>query len=538
MNLNRALRSAAPSARDAAASPGPIAGPDGNRDLPPPPPDRRKRHPPGRIGGAGLRRSLYYIIFAWFFGAFWMFSTTGATATLLAQYLGANDLIFGYLAAAGYLGAIFQLAGSLYTQRTGKVKNIFLWSLTTQRVLYLPLALLPWLFPAADRAGALTMVILLFVASAAGNIGSPAWTQWMAQLVPARVRGKYFSRRNRLGIMVSAVTAIVVGVLLDAAHRGGLDRLLGPVSRWAGMPPLIFTISGLFLLATISGVTDIQSYHRVAEPPLEPHPQSEGVWRHLLLPLRDRPFLLYVLYSMLFTFAIAFAGTFSWVMMLSLVRHGGGHSWFAANPNLAVCLMLMLTTNFGQILGYPFWGRLIDRLGCKPVIMISSTLHSLTLLVWIFISVRTFDMGFAGAFFGGAAWSAIEIANFNLVLAFTRRGGAAYQAVLAILANVAGLLAGLGAGVFAMWMQRHHPILHVLGRNLTRYNVLFALTLGIKCVADYAILPFIHDPDAKPVRYAIRYIMGNMFDMLNSQVLGPVRNVVVNEGFRPWRRWK
>ena len=496
--------------------------------------------PSPRIHGADLRRSLYYIIFAWFFGSFWLNATTGATATHLARYLGANDLIFGYLAAAGYLGAIFQLIGSIYTERTGKVKRIFLWCLTIQRLLYVPVALLPWVLPAGWRPGALVMVIMLFAASAVGNIGSPAWTQWMAHLVPARVRGKYFSRRNRVGIMVAAMTAILVGVLLDAARAGVWQDWLGPISRWAGMPPLILMISVLFLVASAAGVMDIQSFHHVQETVL-PHPAAargrhEG-WAGLKRACQDRSFLWYCLYSSVFTFAIAFSGTFTWVMMLDLVHHAVRGAWFAAHPNLAVCLMLMLTVNIGQILGYPFWGRLIDRLGCKPVILIASTLHSLTLLVWIFIGVRTLNWGFTGAFIAGTAWSAIEIANFNLVLAITQRGGSSYQAILAIVTNVAGLLAGLGAGAFTFWMQRQHIHVRVFGENLTRYNVLFAVALGGKCLADYVILPWVHDPGAKPVRYAIRYIMGNVFGMVNAQVLGPVRNVV-NESFRPWRRWR
>ncbi len=494
--------------------------------------------PTAPVRGVALRRSLYYIIFAWFFGSFWLNATTGATATHLAQYLGANDLIFGYLAAAGYLGSIFQLFGSLYTERTGRVKGIFLWSLTTQRLLYVPLAFLPWICPARWQPGAMAMVLILFLASAAGNIGSPAWTQWMAHLVPARVRGKYFSRRNRVGIMVSAATAILVGVVLDAARRGGLNQLLAPLGRWTGLPPLILVISVLFLLGSAAGVTDIQSYRRVSETPpprqIRAHAWHDGI-SGLIRAFRDRNFLWYVLYSSVYTFALAFAGTFTWVMMLSLVHHATGHSWFLAHPYLTVCVMLMLTTNVGQILGYPFWGRLIDRLGCKPVILIASSLHSLTLLVWVFISVRTLDWGFAGAFVGGLVWSAIEIANFNLLLAVTRKGGAAYQAVLAIMANLAGMLAGLGAGALTFWLQQHHVRVHWMGHHFTRYNVLFALSLAVKCVADYAILPRVSDPGAKPVRYAFRYILGNVFDMLNSQVLGPVRNAV-NEGFYPWRR--
>ena len=488
-----------------------------------------------RIGGVALRRSLYYVIFSWFFGAFWMFSTTGATVTELAKYMGANDLTFGYLAAAGFLGSIFQIIGSVYTQSTGRVKRIILWCGTSQRALYIALALLPWVFPAFH--GAMAIVVLVFLASALGNVGGPPWVLWMARLVPQRVRGKYFSRRSRVGIVVSALTAILVGVLLDATHDSWLDHWLGFISRQVHLPPLILVISGIFLVAAFAGMTEIQCYHRVEEIIAEP--AGAGAMRSTFLaPLFDGPFMLYLLYSSVYTFAVTFSGTFIWVMVLDLLSVRSGHSWFFVHPYLAACAMIMLATNIGQIASYAVWGRLIDRLGCKPVIFVASSMQTLTWLAFIFMSRDTLALGFLGCFFGGVFASALEIANFNMILAFTHKGGSGYQAMAAVFINIAGLLAGLCAGFFAYWMGRNAIHVHLFGHIFSRYNVLFLMAAGIKCIGDYVILPWVQDSPAKPIRFAIRYIMGNAFEMLNSQFFAPLRSAVINEGFRPWRRFK
>ncbi len=487
------------------------------------------------VSGTVLRRSLYYVIFSWFFGAFWMFSTTGATVTELAKYMGANDLTFGYLTAAGFLGSIFQVIGSVYTQSTGRVKRIILWCGTSQRALYIPLALLPWIFPAFH--GAMTLVVLVFLASALGNVGGSPWVLWMARLVPQRVRGKYFSRRSRVGIVVSALTAILVGVLLDATQDSWLTHWLGPISRQVHLPPLILVISGIFLIAALAGMTEIQCYHRVEE--IVAKPAATGVMHSTFLaPLFDGAFMLYLLYSSVYTFAVTFSGTFIWVMVLDLLSARGGHSWFFVHPYLAACAMIMLTTNIGQIASYTIWGRLIDRLGCKPVIFVASTMQTLTWLAFVFMSRSTLSLGFIGCFFGGVFASALEIANFNMILAFTHKGGSGYQAMAAVFINIAGLLAGLCAGWFAYEMGKSGIHVNILGHVFSRYNLLFVIAAGIKCIADYGILPWVQDSPAKPIRFAIRYIMGNAFEMLNSQFFGPLRSAVINEGFLPWRRFR
>ncbi len=491
--------------------------------------------PSHRIRGAALRRSLYYVIFSWFFGAFWMFSTTGATVTELAKYMGANDLTFGYLAAAGFLGSIFQVIGSVYTQSTGRVKRIFLWCATSQAALYIPLALLPWIFPAFH--GATAIVVLVFLASALGNVAAPPWVLWMAKLVPQRVRGKYFSRRSRVGIVVSALTAILVGVLLDATRDSWFNHGLSAISDQVHLPPLILVISGIFLVAAFAGMTEIQCYHRVEETTVEP--ATAGAMRSTFIaPLFDGPFMLYLLYSSVYTFAVTFSGTFIWVMVLDLLSVPRGHSWFFAHPYLAACAMIMLATNIGQIASYAIWGRLIDRLGCKPVIFVASSMQTLTWLAFIFMSRNTLELGFVGCFFGGVFASALEIANFNMILAFTHKGGSGYQAIAAVFINIAGLLAGLSAGSFAYWMGRNAIHVHFFGHVFSRYNVLFLIAVGIKCIGDYGILPWVQDSPAKPILFAIRHIMGNAFEMLNSQFFGPLRSAVINEGFRPWRRFK
>ena len=59
------------------------------------------------------------------------------------------------------------------------------------------------------REGGVTVAIfmaLILLMHSAGAVGGPGWMSWMADIVPDRVRGKYFSRRRQWGI-VTAIPA-------------------------------------------------------------------------------------------------------------------------------------------------------------------------------------------------------------------------------------------------------------------------------------------------------------------------------------------
>ncbi len=448
---------------------------------------------PQRIRGENLRRSLRAIIFAWIFGSFWAASTGGATATELAHYLGANDFLFGCLAAAPFLGTLLEIIGCILTQVIPSRKRIFLWTTTTQRLLYVPLALLPLFFAHGRSGGAVVMALLLLLAAGAGSMGGPAWNSWMSDLVPERLRGRYFARRSRMGIVVSLCTALGVGLLLDASHAKWLSAVVGPAARYSGLPPLVLCVSVIFLIAAACGTTDIQTFHRVHEPPMKA--QHVMGWRAMFrAPLTDRAFLWYVLYLACFTFGVAFCGAFMWVMVLELLHRPGG--LFSGFPDTTAYVMLLVAANIGQFCCYPLWGKTIDRMGRKPVIFCSSVLHSVTLLAWVFFAPGTLALGFFAAFFGGACSSGQEIANFNMMLRFNRQGGPGYQAVADVLVNAAGMFAGLSAGLLAWFLDSRHVHLGSARFGVGPYNLLFVVAVLVKCIGDFVVLPGVQDGGA------------------------------------------
>ena len=83
-------------------------------------------------------------------------------------------------------------------------------------------------------------LVLMFVMHSGGAVGGPAWTSWMADVVPDRSRGKYFSRRRQWGIASAIPAALFAGWLLDRLNQ----TRDGESGCGRGRPDADFGISG------------------------------------------------------------------------------------------------------------------------------------------------------------------------------------------------------------------------------------------------------------------------------------------------------
>jgi len=163
-------------------------------------------------------------------GATFTASTNVASSyiTPFALAIGANSFQIGLMSALhGLMSPLGQIKGSRLMEKYSrksilmnvKLFHALLWLLIIGLVylywkgiglLYLPYALiLVW------------AVVMQFI----WGIGHVSWFSWMGDLVPAKIRGRYFARRNRIVGFVGLVAFIVAGFFLDYFKTGGIVLL-------------------------------------------------------------------------------------------------------------------------------------------------------------------------------------------------------------------------------------------------------------------------------------------------------------------------
>jgi MFS family permease len=463
--------------------------------------------------GEPLRRAMMIATVGWMFGSVWFSSMSGTPLTLYARKLGASQFQFGLLAALPFLASLLSLPASILIEATGQRKRIFLLGLYLQRFLWFVIAVAPlWILNkggfAHQRLAMSVFLWLMFIMYSGQAIGGPAWVTWMADLVPDRIRGKYFSRRRQFGMLTAVPAAWLVGWLLDT--QPSADPF--SVMRWC---------AGIFIVAAIFGILDIHSFQYVPDIPKRPQKGMELI-RALRQPLNDRRFLWFAGFVGTLFFAMSFMGQFVTLYVMDEAAKSGDHM------NRTAQMMLIVTPYLAQLLCMGLWGHTADRMGKKPLLVVAALGLVPVGIGWCVLTESTVWVGYILSAVGAALWAAVEIANFNIVLEMSETpesgstsGGSAYVAVNTVIINIAGCLGGLSAGVIAELLKNWEAFW--LFKTFRGYDILFAVSAVIRLLAVVVFLPFIKDATARPTVQAVRFMMSNVYTNLANVMQQPVK---------------
>ena len=451
--------------------------------------------------GEALQSSLRTVTIAWMFGSAWVWTVNGAVMTQFAKGLHTPDWGFGVLAALPFVGTLFQLPAGFALDRFGHRKTIFLIFATLSRMLWSVIALVPWVLPGKHAWWWPTMAALIGVSWALANVTGPAWMNWMSDLIPRRVRGRFFALRNNVGQVIGLLITLGIGYLLDRAEGDGHAMLR--------------VTSVLLAVAGLLGTIDILCFFRVPDAEESPRPLAPQLGASFLAPLADANFRRFLLFNALFTFAIGYIGQYVWLFLLDVLQ------WSNAKANL----LLIAVPLAARVLVYNFWGRLIDRLGKKPVILISGAFTTFGAIVWVLITPERFWLGYFAVLLVTMAWPGFEVANFNMILDLSGgrgRGAGAYVALTSVACAIAGILSGVFGGLVAKLLGDWTYDVGFWGIVLTYHGVLFLISTGLRGIAVW-IAAGLHEPRTTATRDTIRIITGEFYSNVKTTALLPAR---------------
>ena len=466
---------------------------------------------PASAGSWPVRKSMGMVTLAWMFGAVWMNATTGTPLTLFAKELGASNFQYGLLTALPFVASLVSLPASLLIERTGRRKGVFLGGLYLQRAMWFPIALAPlWLLgkwgPAASERATTLLLGLMFLMYAAGAFGGPAWVSWMADIVPEKVRGRYFSRRRQWGNLSAVPAALFAGWLLDRLAAGAGAQRHFETLRWCAL---------IFMASAVFGLADISLFQSMPETPRKPQTGSR-LFKSLGQPLKNRQFLLLSGFVATLTFAVSFMGQFVTLYLIEKVHV----------DDLVAQIMLLVVPMIAQLLVLPAWGQAADRMGKRPVLTIAALGLIPAGLGWVCLTDGNPWLGYVLSAAGTVLWTGVDIANFNLVLEMSDRnaGGSAYVAVNSVIINIAGCVGGLAAGALATGLGDWAWRPFAWGKTFTFYDVLFAGSGLLRLAAVVLFLPLVQEPGARAA--------GETFRFLCAQISGDGLRFIQ----QPWRR--
>lgn len=479
----------------------------------------------GELSGKQLRRTLWLVTAAWVYGSVWLNATSGAPLTSFAAALNATEFQFGVLSALPFLASFLSLPGTLFIEATGRRRWTFLTFLYFQRLMWIPLALVPlWLvYRSGGRAtpfAASVFLALVFLMHTGQAIGGPGWTGWMADIVPSRIRGAYFSRRRAWGLLSAIPAAWGAGWLLDRfAGAGGS----------AGTMQLLTCCAVIFIIAGIFGSIDIAHFHWVPDVPTPPKRGREllSSWGE---PLRNRNYLYFAGFIAMLFFAVSFMGQFvTLYVMRQLGAATNTGTARASSLNQVTQLMLLVAPAIAQLTVLHAWGKAADRMGKRPVLALAALGLVPVAVGWCFVSRDTIWLGYLLSAAGAALWTGVDVVNLNIVLEFSgsasesgSKGGTAYVAVNSVIINLAGCAGGLSAGYIADYLRNLHWQTPLIG-DFTFFHVLFLLSALLRLLAVVLFLPRLHEPRARPTTDTLRYMGSNIYNGFSRNAIALAR---------------
>ena len=413
--------------------------------------------------------------------------------TKFAVLLGATPFHFGVLSAIGQLSQVFQPLGVAITRNLTTRKSVVLKFVSSGRALTLLFGLLPFVFPSQRAIWA--FLFLFFVSTSLQAVGANAWVAWIADMIPLRIRGRFWALRSQYQIIAGLLMGFIVGAIIDLFDEepGFLARyILNYIGRLAIFTPrnISYAFLSTFIFSAVFGLLGIRILSRQPEHPKEI--EKEGLFRMFFSPLSDRNFRHLILYSSWWMFAIGIGSPFWQPFMISKLKM----------PLVDIMIYGTIST-VASILTLKPWGYLIDRFGNKTMMKFAIVLSAVNPMVWLFANSNNYRFLYIEAFTSGVMWSGAGIISTNFVLAIApEEKKQVYSGLLGAFSGVAMVITMLLSGAFLP------KPMNIESFYLEPEQILFGLT-GIARLTSLIPLSLISEPKAAPIGAVLFYFSQN-----------------------------
>jgi MFS family permease len=303
--------------------------------------------------------------------------------TPFALALKATTTQIGFLASVPNLTmALSQLAAPNLSEKAGSRKGLILPVVLTHALLWLPILLVPYLFP---EPKIWWLIVFITLSGIFGSLANPAWGSMMADLVPMKLRGRYFSFRGRIIGFIALIFSFIGGAILQVFTDNGF---LGFTVIFGGA--IVFRLLSFYFLS------------RMYEPPLSGSGKNKQSLPDIVRHMGSSNLGRFTIYVASISFATNLAGPFFAVYMLRDL----GLSYMNY-------IILVSSNAIANLIFQPFWGRRADRFGNIQIVKTTSYLMPFVPLLWL-VSSNLYYLILA-EIYSGFVWSGFTLATTNFV---------------------------------------------------------------------------------------------------------------------------
>ena len=392
-----------------------------------------------------------------------------------ALLLGATPFQIGIIAALPFLGNLFQIFGSYLVVRLGNRKRFtvfnaagsyFFWAI----IVALGVLSLIFSFPIQFKWIIILLTLSYIAASSSGM-------SWMSDLVPEQLRGRYFGKRNMYVGLIGLTSAIIAGQVLDLFDK---------------------SLSGfyvIFVVAIFARAISVFFLNRVPDPYERKEIKNVEFFHTIKKTWQDLNFRKYIVFSIIWGASVNLPGPFYVVYMINNLKLD--YSYMA---------LLIASTALMDLVGQRFWGAISDKVGNKPVMILTGLITISVPFVWLFIDSNWHSIYIILPLlhlYAGFFWAGFNLCAVNLLFRLAPREYntvffsvhvAATGFVVALATFWGGAIAGFVKDLSLFQLEM-----------LSGLKILFAISFVTRFIAIPFLLSIKETP-SKPVTKAIRIV--------------------------------
>jgi MFS family permease len=352
--------------------------------------------------------------------------------------LGASPLQYSLLSALGQISALWQPLGVAFSHHIAERKWLCVWITAVGRFLTLFLGFA--LFFPNTQQGIWYILALLFFSAGFQATGANIWIAWISDLIPLSIRGRFFSFRNQILMVVGLVFSYTLSYHVDLFEHPskalGYKNLLG-ISRFLIPQNQPYFLAMVFVFASILGLIGL--FFLTLQPERKRHDgQGKSLREVFREPFRDKNFRLLLIFGSWWMLSIGVGSPFWGPFMLKNLQMG------------LFEVQLYNTLHMGaSLLSFAFWGKFIDRFGNKSAMKICVFLGGLNPLFWLLMSASNYNILWFEGISSGFMWAGTGIITTNFVLSIApKRNEQAYSGIYAAVTGLFMMSATLASGIF------------------------------------------------------------------------------------------
>ncbi len=215
---------------------------------------------------------------------------------------------------------------------------------------------------------------------------APIWISLIGDIVPDKIKGNYFGKRNKYLGLAEFVSYLIGGIILS--YFANVNLLIGF--------GIIFGLALLFRLMSFFFIS------KLYEPDYVIEEQNRFSFIDFLKRLGSTNYGLFVVYICVFTFAVQTVAPFFVVYMLRDLKF-----------DFITFTIVSVGATVSGFLTMSIWGKYSDEFGNKKILSITGILISFIPILWT-LSKNPIYL-FSVETFSGFLWAGFSLSSFNFV---------------------------------------------------------------------------------------------------------------------------